>query len=278
MRLGKCFDTLGSRGEGALAAYIPLASRDFSHSMAVAEAYVRGGVDILQVGIPAPYPFLDGRTMAMAHLGAKKENISPQLAFAFCKELRCLFPRHPIVPMLFLSAVIEMGIGASVQLAQAADVDALDTPDYPFATLTEGYYKELACAKNLPLINLLSTDMLINNPEQARDIIRVSSGFIFLLLTSGGLTGTDRDLLLDALPMACSNLQHIKAELNTSLPVLAVCGIDGPEKVRDLMQIPGIDGVLVGSAVVEKVLKGVSYQEISDFCRSLKSSLKNKGV
>jgi len=276
-RLERCFDDARTRGSGVLVGYVPLFSADRSLVLAAVEAYLEGGVDVIQVGTPAPYPFLDGRTMARCHLGAFGAGLGAEDAFKTCGVIRDRFPDVPLVPMVFYSAAIALGIRSLVELALSAGVDALDTPDYPGAALGPDHdYRRLVEEAGLGLITVMDTALPLQ--PQKRDLVRsvleFGSGFIFLLLTQGGLTGPNHRLNVDTLPAAAGQMALHLEEMGKRLPVIAVCGIDSAEKASLVTRSRHIDGVLVGSALAGRVLDGRPWREIRGFCRGLKEALR----
>jgi tryptophan synthase alpha chain len=69
---------------------------------------------------------------------------------------------------------------------------------------------------------------------------------------------------------------NIKSEIakikeNTSLPVCAGFGVKNPEIAKEIAQVA--DGVVVGSAIVDKIAENKSTQEILEFCKLLADAI-----
>ena len=54
---------------------------------------------------------------------------------------------------------------------------------------------------------------------------------------------------------------------NTSLPVCVGFGVKTPEIAKEVARVA--DGVVVGSAIVDKIAKDLSTDEVLSFCKTL---------
>ena len=72
---------------GALIGYLPVGFPDVATSIDAAEALVRGGVDIIEFGLPYSDPGMDGSVIQAATVEALKNGVKVADAFTAIEEL-----------------------------------------------------------------------------------------------------------------------------------------------------------------------------------------------
>jgi len=81
--------------------------------------------------------------------------------------------------------------------------------------------------------------------------------------------------------MALELISRVKKK--TKLPLCLGFGISSPQHVEQLTSVPGLDGVIVGSAVVEVIEKNLSdrkkmLHELENFVKKMKEAAKKKAL
>ncbi|HEX7293841.1 MAG TPA: tryptophan synthase subunit alpha, partial [Solirubrobacterales bacterium] len=108
---------------------------DRESSLAVAEAYVEGGADLIELGVPFSDPLADGPTIHAAATAALGAGATLGMALEVCESVA---ERVPVVLMVYSNMVLAQG--GAVEFAQrAADAGAAGAivPDLPLGEAEE---------------------------------------------------------------------------------------------------------------------------------------------
>ena len=100
--------------------------------------------------------------------------------------------------------------------------------------------------------------------ERLLSLLNNSSGFLYYVSVAG-VTGTK----VPVKQIVASDVNRIKG--HTVLPICVGFGIKSPEDAKAISL--AADGVVVGSAIIEKIQKGASERVVSDFISSLSKSV-----
>ena len=208
----------------------------------LAEAAVRGGAGLLEIGIPFSDPLADGPTVQRAGQRALRNGMTATLALELLAELRTRVA-VPLVPMTYASPVMAYGERRFCADAAAAGVDGLIVPDVP---ADEAEDLAAACAEHgLDLVPLLA-------PTSADERIAIAcaraGGFIYLVSVAG-TTGA-RAQTSDRVAGLIARVRP-----QTPLPLLVGFGISRPEHARAMLDA-GADGVVIGSRAIEVAEQG----------------------
>jgi tryptophan synthase alpha chain len=208
----------------------------------LAEAAVRGGAGLLEIGIPFSDPLADGPTVQRAGQRALRNGMTTTRALELLAELRARVA-VPLVPMTYASPVMAYGERRFYADAAAAGVDGLIVPDVP---ADEAEDLAAACAEHgLDLVPLLA-------PTSADERIAIAcaraGGFIYLVSVAG-TTGA-RAQTSDRVAGLIARVRP-----QTPLPLLVGFGISRPEHARAMLDA-GADGVVIGSRAIEVAEQG----------------------
>ena len=124
-RIDRVFADLGKKREGALLCYLPAIGPDFSRSLQIIDAYVQGGMDIVELSTPGGAPWLDGVPMQLHHRQSLETGVGTMQAFQLAKQIRKRYPDLPILPMAYYAAVVRLGLDKFVDLCQEAELDGV---------------------------------------------------------------------------------------------------------------------------------------------------------
>ena len=114
-----------------------------------------------------------------------------------------------------------------------------------------------ACRAGIDFIRLTTPT---SDGTRLKKILQNSSGFVYYVSITG-ITGA-------ASPTAIKIKSEIaKIKESTSLPVCAGFGIKTPEIAAEIARVA--DGVVVGSAIVERIAANESAEEVLSFCKLL---------
>ncbi len=213
---------------------------DHETSLAVAEAYVDSGADLIELGVPFSDPLADGPTIHAAATAALSAGATLETALEVCKSVS---DRVPVVLMVYSNMVLAQG-GASAFARRAAEAGAAGAivPDLPLEEATG--IREALEAEDLALIPLLAPT---TPPDRRARICAAAHGFIYVV-SSIGTTGERQQL-----PSGLADLVAA-TKADTDLPVAVGFGIGTPEQVAEVSKLS--DGVIVGSRLVRAAAEG----------------------
>jgi tryptophan synthase alpha chain len=265
-RLQSAFARCREAGESALVTYLMAGDPEPSTSLAMALACVEGGADLLELGVPFSDPIADGPTIQAAGQRALARGTTFDDVLAIAAKVRAR-SQIPIALMGYLNPMIARGVDRLVAGCREAGVDALIVPD--LLPEEAGLLAPAAAAAGLKLVFLLAPT---SNPARVEAAARAATGFLYFVSVTG-VTGARRALPPEIGPLVASIRKA------TSLPVVIGFGISSPAQARALGSLA--DGVVVGSAIVQKVAEGgsraVRAERVSRFVRSLKRALRAPG-
>jgi tryptophan synthase alpha chain len=221
---------------------------DREASLAVAEAYVDAGADLVELGVPFSDPLADGPTIHAAATEALAAGATLETALGVCESISA---RVPVVLMVYSNMVLAQG-GAAEFARRAADAGAVGAiiPDLPLGEADE--IGEALAAAGLALVPLLAPT---TPAERRARICAAAQGFVYVVSTVG-TTGERRELP----PGLAELVAATKAE--AEVPVAVGFGIGTPEQVADVGGIA--DGVIIGSRLVRAAGEAGSAQAAAD--------------
>lgn len=206
--------------------------------LAVLEAFVAGGADMLELGIPFSDPIADGPTIQAADLRAARAGVTPPVALEILAAFRARHREIPVGMLVYANLVQRPGAAAFCRHLRAAGADSLLVADLPLEEA--GPFRAAAEAAGLGLVSMVTP---LTHP--ARLVALAAAGGPYLYVVSRtGVTGRDASLAATAGPL----LKRIRR--TSAIPTLLGFGIGTPEHVRQAMAA-GATGAISGSAAVE---------------------------
>lgn len=226
-----------ARADGRRAALMPYMMGgypDQQRSRAIAAAYVEGGADLVELGVPFSDPLADGPVIHEAGTAA----LAAGVTLSHVLELSTGLARDlPVVLMCYTNLVLARGVGRFLDALVSAGASGLIVPDLP---LEESDAMLAGCdERGLALVPLVAPT---TPPERLALIGARARGFVYAV----SLTGTTGERLsLDG------DLAGVigRAAACTSVPVAVGFGISGPEQAA-AAAAAGADGVIIGSRLV----------------------------
>ena len=197
--------------------------------------------DIVEIGVPFSDPMADGVTIERASRRALERGVTLRSILDHLARLATR-PRAPLALMSYLNPLLALGLGTLASEARAAGVSGLLVPDLPLeesAPLAEALARE-----GLALVQFVSP---VTPPARLAALCARSRGFVYAVSmtgVTGGRSSPDRGQI--------DYLERVRAV--SPLPVLAGFGIRERGQVERLR--PHVDGVVVGSALVECIEEG----------------------
>jgi tryptophan synthase alpha chain len=263
-RIGDRLAALRARGERALVPFVTAGDPDLGVTEALLPALAAAGADVVELGIPFSDPLADGPKIQRSSERALRSGTTLRRVLGMVKALR---PKLdvPVVLMGYANSFLTMGARHFPEAAREAGVDGVITVDCPPEEEPE-YFEALdACGVDAILLVAPTT-----RPERLAFLARRTRGFLYYVSLTG-VTGARATLP----PRLEENLARIRAVSN--VPVCVGFGISTPEQAAHVARFA--DGVVVGSALVERMAAAASREavvtEAASFVAALKAPLRN---
>ncbi|MCO8244492.1 MULTISPECIES: tryptophan synthase subunit alpha [unclassified Haladaptatus] len=234
--------------EPALIPYVVAGDPGIEETKEYVRALVRGGADVIELGLPFSEPIADGPTIQNAIQRALDGGMTPQKYLGLVSELDV---DVPIVCMTYYNLIYqygsEEGVEAFVSAAADAGIAGLIVPDLP---VEESGPLRLACDEyGLDLVFIVAPT---TTDRRKRRISTQASGFVYVQARMG-TTGAQADVSGDT----HESLQRLAG---SDLPKAVGFGVSEGEHAREIVSA-GADGVVVGSALVDIVASGEDVAE-----------------
>ena len=212
------------------------------------------GVDILEVGVPAAQPVIDGPTIAASLWRAAAAGVTPTSAAERIASVRAELPEQALVWMSYPQ-------GNSRLLANQVARSGADALLLPRQARRFGDVADMLERRGVHLIHFLAHDPRLRDIAAAA---RAARGYV-MLQAAPGATGSRRGALTDS----ASAIEFLRRG-GVTTPIALGIGLSTAEHVRAAVSM-GADGVVVGSATVEAAMRG--ERALGSFLRSLREAL-----
>ncbi len=224
----------GARGSAALMPYLMAGFPTLEQSIAIGDACIRAGADLLELGVPYSDPLADGPVIHEAGTRALAAGVS---VGGVLEVARALSASVPVVLMCYANMVFAPGEEAFVERLAQTGACGLIVPDLP---LEEADGVRAACERHgLALVQLVAPT---TTDERLRDIGAAARGFLYTVSVVG--TTGERDALQGRFADVVA-----RAKASSSVPIALGFGISTPEQAAQAAAA-GADGVIVGTRLV----------------------------
>ena len=263
-RITKAFERTRAGDEKALIPYLTAGFPAPSRTVALLRALVRGGADIIELGVPFSDPIADGPTIQRACAEALEAGTSLEVILHLLKQFREKDTVTPIVLFGAYNPFFHYGMERFARDASESGADALLIPDLPAEEA--GEVIPVADAAGLCLIQLVAPTTPADRKAQ---IARQASGFVYYVSLKG-VTGARTDMRFE--------LEKPLAELRaaTTLPVAVGFGIATPDQAGLVARVA--DAVVVGSALVDLASRNREAPDLEEqveaYIRSMKEAVR----
>jgi tryptophan synthase alpha chain len=202
-------------------------------------AAVAGACDVVEIGVPFSDPMADGTTIQRASFVALSDGVT--LAWILA-ELGAARTRPPVLLMSYLNPLLQFGLEGLPRAAAAAGVSGFIVPDLPYEESDD--LKSALDREGLALVQMVTP---VTPPDRLAMLCRAAQGFVYAV-TMTGTTGKSAEVPDEVL----AYMDRVRRA--SPVPVCAGFGIRSKEQVARFA--PHVDGVVVGSALVETLERG----------------------
>ncbi|HEV3364405.1 MAG TPA: tryptophan synthase subunit alpha [Acidimicrobiia bacterium] len=232
----------------------------------VVRAVADAGADAIEIGIPFSDPVMDGRIIQEASRRAIEIGATPA---GIINELAKVDVGVPLVVMTYYNPVQHYGHARFAASLVASGIDGAIIPDLPLDELVgrpgnDGEEPAWADAADEANVETVLLAALTTPEDRLRAICERSRGFVYGVSLLG-VTGERAKLSQGALEMG----RRLKAA--TDKPVLLGVGMSTPEHAAQAASVA--DGVIVGSALVRRLLEGGGPEMAGSLMAEFRQSL-----
>ena len=238
-RIQNTFQALATQGRKALIPFVTAGDPDPGMTVAMMHALVKGGANIIELGVPFSDPMADGPTIQRASERALAKGVSLRQVMASVAEFRTSNQETPVVLMGYANPIEAMGLEVFAEAAGRAGVDGVLVVDYPPSEAAAFAAAMRAHAMD-PIFLIAPT----TNDARIAQIGQLASGYIYYVSLKG-VTGSK------ALDVSAVSARLPAIRQLTGLPVGVGFGIRDAETAGAMAR--AADAVVVGSRLIEEI-------------------------
>ncbi|MEC9433994.1 MAG: tryptophan synthase subunit alpha [Pseudomonadota bacterium] len=254
-RIDRRFAKLAAEGRAAFVPYVMAGDPDRETSLEIIRGLAGAGADLIEFGLPFTDPMADGPAVQLAGQRALEAGMTLKGTLDLVRALRETDDETPVVLMGYYNPIYSMGVETFLTEAKSAGVDGLIVVDLPPEEDDELCLPAKAAGLNFIRLATPTTD-----DRRLPKVLSNTSGFVYYVSITG-ITGA-AEAAADAV---APEVARIRAK--ASLPVCVGFGIKTPQRASEIGKVA--DGVVVGSAIVERIGAGQSPAEVLAFVKSL---------
>lgn len=255
------FQDLRSKNQKALITYIMAGFPSEKDTISAIRGLVKGGADIIELGMPFSDPLADGPVIQNAGFHSLQKGMNLEKFLTLVRKIR-KETDMPLVLMTYTNILYRHGYEKFITTVKNAGIDGLILPDM---SINESKDLVQAAKKNkMDVIFLISPN---TSPNRIKKIADASSGFLYLVSVFG-ITGGQQQFQ-DYTVRAIRNTKKI---LQGKIPLGVGFGVNNPDQARFIIK-SGADAIIVGSAFL-RLLENTPRKKIESKIEKFTSSLK----
>jgi tryptophan synthase alpha chain len=251
------FEKAAASGRAALVGYLPAGFPSVDGAITAILAMAEAGADVVEIGLPYTDPLMDGPVIQEAVHAALTSGFRVSDVLRTVEAVATA--GVPTLVMTYWNPIDHYGVGAFARDLAAAGGAGLITPDLP--PEEAGSWLEASDTYGLDRVFLVAPS---STRKRIETVTARCRGFVYAASLMG-ITGT-RELVSDQAAGLVGQVHDC-----TSLPVAVGLGVrDG----RQAAEVAGYaDGVIVGSAFVQRLLSAPSLDDGVTAVRGLAADL-----
>lgn len=222
----------------------------------VLSAVAAAGADAVEIGIPFSDPVMDGPVIQEASAAALHAGATPS---SILDALAGVDVEVPTVAMTYYNLVFRAGELRFARSLAEAGVSGAIIPDLPLDESAE--WEREAAAAGVATVLLAAP---VTTDERLVEIAARSRGYVYAVGRMG-ITGERVDVSSSSAAIS-SRLKAV-----TDLPVLVGFGVSTPRQAVEVCA--AADGVIVGSALVRRLLEGGGPDAAAAFVSELRRAI-----
>ena len=255
-RIDAKFAELKAQGRKAFVTYVMAGDPDFDTSLEIVRGLPAAGVDVIELGLPFTDPMADGATIQLAGQRALAGGMTLQKTLDLARSFRPGRRHHTDRPDGLLQPDLFARRGSLLRRRQSRR----HRRPYCGGLAARGRRRTLHSGAS----TRASTSSGLPHPPRTTNACRPCCKTPPASSTTSRLPGSlapPSAVATDVGP----EVARIKSA--TDLPIIVGFGIKTPEGAAEIARVA--DGVVVGSAIVEKIANGLSPADVLAFVKSL---------
>ncbi len=221
-----------------------------------AEAAAAAGADALEIGLPFSDPMIDGPVIQRASVAALASGATPA---GILSAVSSVDLGIPVAVMTYYNIIARAGHKRMANLLAEAGVAGAIVPDLPVDEAEPWLAAAAAAGIETVLLAAPTT-----TDARLKEIVTRTRGFLYAVGLMG-VTGERAELASTAADLAA------RCKEVTDVPVLVGVGISTPAQAAQVCAVA--DGVVVGSAVVHRLLDGEGPEGVSRLVGEFRTAL-----
>ncbi len=238
-RIDATFARLRTERRAALIPFVTAGDPSPQQTVPVMHALVKGGADVIELGVPFSDPMADGPVIQRSSERALKHGVGLRDVLASVAEFRRANGETPVVLMGYANPIERMGLAAFVAQARDAGVDGVLIVDYPPEESAD--WLAALDGSGIDPIFLLSPT---SSEARIELVSRVARGYIYYVSLKG-VTGAAN---IDTREVEAM-VKRIRAR--SAVPVGVGFGIRDGKTARNVARVA--DAVVIGSRIVQEM-------------------------
>ncbi|KAJ2782448.1 hypothetical protein H4R18_002254 [Coemansia javaensis] len=235
-RITSAFAKASEQGRPTFVAYVVAGYPTLDEAVDVLLELERGGVDLIELGIPFTDPLADGPTIQAAHLASLRNGTDVDSCLGLVREARGRGLQIPVLFMGYYNPIMQYGEQRLVERCAEAGIDGYIVVDLPPEEAVS--FRGLCAAAGLSYIPLVTPS---TSEARVRRLVQIADSFVYVVSRSG-VTGA-RAALDTQLPELLGRVQR-----HTDVPLAVGFGVSTHEQFRAVGAMA--DGVVIGSQLI----------------------------
>jgi len=261
-KIAAVFAALKAQGKKGLIPFVTAGDPHPNMTVDVMHALVKGGADIIELGVPFSDPMADGPVIQRSSERALAQGVTLRQCLENVKTFRIQNQQTPVVLMGYANPIEQMGHAEFAKAAKVVGVDGVLIVDYPPEECEE-FAKQMRSNGIDPIFLLAPT----SNQQRIAHAAQIAAGYIYYV-SLRGVTGANTLNTSDV----ASVLPLIRQE--TNIPVAVGFGIRDAASAKAVSQTA--DAVVIGSRIVqllEEAKPGEELASLEHFIHEIRHAL-----
>ncbi len=238
-RIKATLAALAAQQKKGLIPFITAGDPDPGLTVALMHGLVKGGADIIELGVPFSDPMADGPVIQRASERALKKGVSLRHVLQMVAQFRQDDQRTPVVLMGYANPIERMGVADFIASASKVGVDGVLVVDYPPEECEE-FAKQMQQAQMDTIFLLAPT----STDERIALVGKIATGYVYYVSLKGvtGSGALDADAVAAMMP---------RIRKHVTVPVGVGFGIRDGASARLVADLS--DAVVIGSRIIQEL-------------------------
>ncbi|KAJ1885942.1 hypothetical protein LPJ66_009876, partial [Kickxella alabastrina] len=235
-RISRAFATAAQEGRPTFVAYFTAGFPTPDQTVDILLELEKGGVDVIEMGVPFTDPLADGPTVQAAHMAALEHGTDIDMCLDMVSQARARGLAVPVLFMGYYNPIMQYGEQRIVEKCAQAGVDGYIVVDLPPEEAQS--FRALCAGAGLSYIPLITPS---TSDARVQRLVAIADSFIYVVSRSG-VTGA-RASMDSGLPTLLARIQK-----HTALPLAVGFGVSTHEHFTDVGAMA--EGVVIGSQLI----------------------------